>query len=453
MKVTGATTLATTGLLVASSAALAAPTQPIKRTTMSSPIHVPITKRNIVKRTGNDLLEWAYDQKSILQSKYRMSATTPTRRAGSTSLTNVQYDSSWVATISGGTPSKDYQVVLDTGSADLWIGSDYYNPSSSSSFQNQSTAFDIQYGSGEVAGYDATDSFTLAGTTVDNLHFAVAEQVSSGLTSSAMEGIMGMAFQALASSKEPPLWVAANIDTFSFYLERASLTSQDETQPGGTFTLGGTNSSLYQGDISYNSLIEQLYWMIRLGAVGTKGSDVDLDSLTHAAIDTGTTLIGGPDSVVQELYSQIPNSKSQGNGYYSYPCSSSVEATLTFGDQQYTIPDSDFSAGTLDQSGSECLGAFFGLGSTSQTDLQWIIGDAFLKNVYTVFTTNANSSGAAVGFASLASGLNSGTTSKTVSTSTSTSTGSSSSSAAKTRINSAVVLVGTLLPLLALLIV
>ncbi|CBQ72732.1 related to aspartic protease [Sporisorium reilianum SRZ2] len=426
MKLTGAT-LVSSGLLAASAAstALAAPAP-----SSSSPaVHIPIQKRSVVRRSGNELLSWAYDQKAILQSKYKL-APANQRRAGSTSLTNVQYDSSWVAPLYGGTPSKQYEVVLDTGSADLWISSQYYSPSASSSFQNYSTPFDIQYGSGDVAGYEATDTFTLAGTTVNNLHFAVAQSVSSGLTSAAMEGIMGMGFQRLASSGEPPLWVAAGVNTFSFYLERASLTSSDQTQAGGLFTLGGSNSSLYQGDISYNALIEELYWMVRLGAAGTKGSNVNLNSLTRAAIDTGTTLIGGPDSVVQALYSQIPNSRSQGNGYYSFPCSSSVDATLTFGGMQYTIPDSDFIAGTLDQSGSECLGAFFGLGSSSQTDLQWIVGDAFLKNVYSIFTTNGNNGGAAVGFASLASGLNSGTNSKSVSSSTSSSTSSGTSSPA-----------------------
>ncbi|KAJ1036763.1 hypothetical protein NDA14_004565 [Ustilago hordei] len=419
MKLSNAT-LVTSSLLVASaSAALAAPAPASSSTSnieaRSAPVHLPVRKRDIQKRSGNVLLNWANEQKSILQSKYHLSSPSDkTRRAGSSALTNVQYDSSWVASLNGGTPSREYEVVLDTGSADLWISSQYYQPSQSSSFNNRSTPFDIQYGSGEVAGYQATDTFSLAGTTVQDLNFAVATQVSSGLTSSHMEGIMGMGFQRLASSGEPPFWIAAGLDTFSFYLERASLSSSDSTQPGGVFTLGGTNSSLYQGDVSYNPLIEELYWMVRLGGIGTRDSDVNLNSLTRAAIDTGTTLIGGPDSVVQSLYAQIPGSQSQGNGYYSFPCRTSVGATMTFNGIQYSIPDSDFIAGTLDSSGSKCLGAFFGLGSSSQTDLQWIVGDAFLKNVYSIFTTNGNGNGAAVGFASLANGLNTGTSARRV---------------------------------------
>lgn len=449
MKFTGAT-LVSLGLLAAS-AAMAAPAP--ASTGADTPVHIPIQKRSVVKRSGDDLLHWAYDQKALLQSKYNLptNSSQNQRRAGATWLTNVQYDSSWVASLSGGTPAKDYEVVLDTGSSDLWISSQYYQPSSSSTFRNQSTPFDIQYGSGSVHGYQATDTFTLAGTTVNNLHVAVATSVSSGLTSAAMEGIMGMGFQRLASSGEPPLWVAAGIDTFSFYLERASLSTRDQTQPGGIFTLGGTNTSLYQGDISYNSLLEELYWMVRLGAIGTMGANVPLNGLTRAAIDTGTTLIGGPDSVVQQLYANIANSRSQGNGYYSFPCSSSVDATLTFGNQQYTIPSTDFVAGTLDQSGSQCLGAFFGLGSSSQTDLQWIVGDAFLKNVYSIFTTNRNNGNSGVGFASLARGLNSGTISKSVnSTSNSVSSDSPAATTAKRWNNVSALMATVALPVLAL---
>lgn len=465
MKLSG-TALAASGLLVASaSSALAAPAASSSSSAStvnaggaaaskrSAPIHIPIRKRETVKRSGNELLEWANEQKAILQNKYGLpsaDASSKARRAQGTALTNVQYDSTWVATVTGGTPSKDYEVVLDTGSADFWIASEYYQPSSSSTFQNRSTAFNVQYGSGQVAGYEASDTFSLAGTTVQDTRFAVADQVSSGLVSGNMEGIMGMGFQKLAASGEPPLWVAANVDTFSFYLERASLTSNNQEQAGGIFTLGGTNSSLYQGNISYNTLIEELYWMVRLGGIGARGSDVSLDGLTRAAIDTGTTLVGGPNSVVQSFYANIPGSQSQGNGYYSFPCRQTIDATLTFGNQQYTIPDSDFVAGTLDQSGSQCLGAFFGLGSSSQTDLQWIVGDAFLKNVYSVFTTSG-SNGAAVGFASLASGLNSGTNSKTVSTSSTGATSAASTTAQRSSMLSlAAMLAAPLIAALAL---
>lgn len=47
-------------------------------------------------------------------------------------------------------------------------------------------------------------------------------------------------------------------------------------------------------------------------------------SSSYAAIDTGTTLVGGPSDVISEIYAQIPGSQAgTGNfqGYYMYRAS------------------------------------------------------------------------------------------------------------------------------------
>ena len=69
-------------------------------------------------------------------------------------------------------------------------------------------------------------------------------------------GLMGLAFTALAQTEATPFWLAlANSNQFSspeiaFWLAR---TTDPEAQDvaGGAFTLGGTNSSLFTGDIEF----------------------------------------------------------------------------------------------------------------------------------------------------------------------------------------------------------
>lgn len=74
--------------------------------------------------------------------------------------------------------------------------------------------------------------------------------------------------------------------------------------------MGGTNSSLYDGDINFVNLVKAQYWTVPLSGLGvSSGSTIAISGSTaNAAIDTGTTLIGGPSSVLDEFYAQIPGS-------------------------------------------------------------------------------------------------------------------------------------------------
>lgn len=72
-------------------------------------------------------------------------------------------------------------------------------------------------------------------------------------------------------------------------------------------TIGGTNSTLYTGNINYISLSQAQYWMIPMTAMSVQGGQsIALSGVNqNAVIDTGTTLIGGPKSILDQLYSQI----------------------------------------------------------------------------------------------------------------------------------------------------
>jgi cathepsin D len=131
-----------------------------------------------------------------------------------------------------------------------------------------------------------------------------------------------------------------------------------------------------------------------------QGTTISLGSSNAAAIDTGTTLIGGPQAVVAAIYAAIPGSQLMGSSYpnyYEYPCSTDINFQVTFGTFTVTITNADFNIGRYSSDQTMCTGGVYIQALSSSSPVQWVVGDTLLKNTYTVF----RSSPAAVGFAAL----------------------------------------------------
>lgn len=329
-------------------------------------------------------------------------------------------DSSYYGQVSVGTPKQNFNVVLDTGSADFWLATTdcqssdcqtatLFNPASSSSYHTGTTPFQIQYGTGAVAGTMVADDVSLAGYEINDLSWANVDQVASNTITPGSSGIMGMGFEQLATSKTTPFWqvlVEQNLlktNVFTFQLARASTTASSSTfSPGGVFTLGLLDGAQYTGDVSYVNLVgSDGFWTIPLDAITVNGNTATLSSGNTAAIDTGTTLIAMPDSVLEQVFSQIPGAQpaqmsSSSEGFYSIPCSSNNVVSLRFGGKDYSISAQDLISGQL--TFSSCLAALFSL-DLGGSGPDYVVGDTFLKNVFAAFQYSP----AAVGFAALKS--------------------------------------------------
>ena len=397
-------------LLSCSLSVLSAPSQ-----TSPGPIHIPVVRKAPLERTG----EWAQREREALIAKYGGTPLSKRASEGYNLITNQQADSSYFGSLAIGTPPVSFDVILDTGSADLWVADTsctacgrvaQLDATSSSTFKNLSEPFQITYGSGQAAGTLGQDVVQMAGFSVSNQVFAAVTQVSQGLLNSPVSGLLGLAWESIAASKHMPFWEtlassnAWSENVMSFQLTRyINATNQQELEPGGTFTLGGTNSSLYTGDIDFQNVpTTPTYWLQNIASMSVNGNQITIPtggSNAYAAIDTGTTLVGGPSSAIANIFAQIPNSaKGTGTwaGYYLYPCNTPVTVSISFGGPSWSVSPADFQLQQI--SSSQCVGAFFDL-DVGGTAPAWIIGDTFLKNVYTVFRYDP----ASVGFAQLSS--------------------------------------------------
>ncbi|KAH9832948.1 aspartic peptidase domain-containing protein [Rhodofomes roseus] len=376
-------------------------------------IRIPLQKRNtLTKADGSFDREAALRQKVKVQNKHRQNLMTIDSKVGlenfnqgahvpelavlpaslqkrqSASLTDQQNNLEWTGTVSIGTPAQDFTIDFDTGSADLWVPSSdcsgcqsqaSYNANSSSTSKEQSGNFQIQYGDGSTAsGPIYSDTVAVAGVSVTGQYLSAVTSETGDLSLSQLKS-------------DPYFWTAVNqkaVDQGVFAFKLSSSDSQ--------LYIGGTDNSLYSGDIEYHDLSSssQGFWQISgaSAVVNNKSAVSNFDTI----IDSGTTIAYGPPDAVKQFYAAIDGSSEYDsqNGYYSVPCDSIPTIAFSWGSNNWEISSDTFNLGTT--SDGNCQGAIaaqdLGLG-----DNVWLLGDTLMRNVYTAFSVDNN----AVGFASL----------------------------------------------------
>ncbi|XP_006460688.1 hypothetical protein AGABI2DRAFT_192307 [Agaricus bisporus var. bisporus H97] len=413
-------------MLALSLAALLLPVLDVR----ADPVHIDLVKRAPLNHDA----AYYHNVAEGVRAKYGYSMTRRgvhgvVQRAstGNLPILNQNRDASYLGAVTVGTPPQTFDVVLDTGSSDLWIADTscrtcptsarLYDASKSSSNQpsanGQTTT--IRYGSGQVSGSVAQDTVSMAGFTIPSQTFLQADEVSRSLVDSELSGIMGLAFDTISSTRSTPFWqaLAQNgelaTQEMGFWLTRAgNVQGSNSVVPGGVFTLGGINSTFINGDIDFVDLVadpQPSFWLLPLTDAIVQGQSIQI-SAGLSAIDTGTTLIGGPTDEVTRIWSAVPGSQEVGPdmpGFWTFPCDTQIEVSLSFGSKSWSINPSDMNLGATDTQGRRCVGGVFDLGLGSNIESgnsgnpQWVIGDVFLKNVYSVFRASPPS----IGFAQL----------------------------------------------------
>jgi len=320
-------------------------------------------------------------------------------------LTDEESDSEWAGSISIGTPAQKFLIDFDTGSSDLWVPSSSctdstcnskskYDASSSSTSAKQSGNFTIQYGDGStVSGPKFTEVVDVAGVSVTGQYFSPVTTLSSSFGNDPVDGILGLAFPAISNLGQKPY--------FNTAIEQGAVKSSEFgfhlASTGSELFLGGTNDALFSGTIEYHDLSSTNgFWQI-----GGASALVDATAAVsgfETIIDSGTTIMYGPADAVKTFYSKVKGSEvfDATNGYYSFPCSSVPDVSFSWGGKDWPITAANFNLGVTASGATTCVGALasqdLGLGSNV-----WLLGDSFMKNVYTAFSVDKN----AVGFAAL----------------------------------------------------
>ena len=105
-------------------------------------------------------------------------------------------------------------------------------------------------------------------------------------------------------------------------------------------------------------------------------------SQNQAIMDTGSTLIYAPYVAAKALHKRIPGARKLWfRNYYTFPCDSIANFTLNFviGGMAVRIMPENLSLGS-DDGGKTCFSAISGSEGN-----EWVLGSAFLRNVYTLW--------------------------------------------------------------------
>lgn len=338
-------------------------------------------------------------------------------------------DYSYFVEVQIGSEGKTMYMLIDTGAGSSWVMGhsctseacglhNTFGPDDSKSLETTDKKFSIAYGSGKVSGLLARDTITVAGMDIE-YQFGLADTTSDQFLQFAFDGILGLAMNKGANENFLASVEAADVldkNIFCIALNRASDGSNE-----GEISFGSPNEDKYTGKISYTSLGEGDEWAIKNDDMGYNGKKAGIGGL-RSYIDTGTSFMFGPADAVEKLHSIIPGAKSTDGTTYTVPCDSNGDLTVTFSGVDYTISSKDW-VSPKNKAG-ECTSNVYGY---EVVEGAWLLGDTFIKNVYTVFDKDSRR----IGFATNAITNNSGDDDDSLTTSS-----SGSSQASSTKIDS-----------------
>jgi len=313
-------------------------------------------------------------------------------------------DVGYLATVQMGTPPVDYTILMDSGSADLWVGSEtcvseagggcgthtFLGSTSSSTFVDTGKPFAVTYGTGDVKGDIVTDNIAIAGLALNAHTFGVAnsESVQFADDSVPFDGLMGLAQSTLSEQQTlTPIESLAAANLVAAPIMGFKIPRLADAKNDGEITFGGLDTSAFVANtlVDIPNVSTTGFWEGAMDAVSVDGTDLGLAGRT-AILDTGTTLIVAPPADAAAVHAAIPGAKNDGQGGFTVPCTTSASVALTFGGTSFAIDSRDIAVQPVDATDptGDCVSGISSGEVGAATE--WLVGDVFLKNAY--FSTN-----------------------------------------------------------------
>lgn len=369
------------------------------------------------------------------ENKYTIVQGNPATGPNSVTVNEDGNDFSYFFSMEFGSNNQSMWILFDTGGTNTWVfGTDCtvtacelhntFGKNDSTTLQTTGNTFSVGYGSGTVSGFLSSDTVKIANLSLD-LGFGLANNASRDFTDYPMDGILGLgrsnssvtgpstAMEAISQAKLLPSNIIG-----------VSLQRNEDGAKDGEVTFGGVDTTKFEGSITYTAVSTATdRWEIPLDDAVVAGTHLNFTGKS-AIIDTGTSYIFLPPADAKAIHALIPESTQAGSEFF-VPCSTNLTLQFVFSGVAYSVSPKDYVGSTSDGTKTTCFSNIVGTQTFGSDD--WLLGDVFMKNVYSVFDYDQNR----IGFAArngttaitstpttVAASPSSGTSDTTTSTST-----------------------------------
>ncbi|KAL5019692.1 hypothetical protein ScPMuIL_002584 [Solemya velum] len=226
-----------------------------------------------------------------------------------------------------GTPPQVLNVLIDTGSSNFAVAAApdpnldmYFDRDNSSTYDDSGQLVSVPYTQGEwdgTLGKDTVSLYSLSNVTVTAEIAFILEAENFYINGSNWQGILGLAYAEIAmpdDTVEPLFDVMVRqggVDNM-FSIQLCGSLYNDISHNkylGGSMIFGGTDDSLYTGDILYATIFKEWYYEIILVDVQVAGQSLNMDCKEYnfgkSIVDSGTTNLRLPLKVYDDVLARI----------------------------------------------------------------------------------------------------------------------------------------------------
>ena len=281
--------------------------------------------------------------------------------------THLRISKAWSGHMEVGFPPQKTTAVFDTGSADLVFDEPDYDPKKSLTSKNLHKTFDFDYYDHHVEGDLYSDRVAIGGVEAWNVAVGRGKE---DYTKDVTGAIFGLSFSTTDRSffdvkEDPFIWAAKKQHLIQ------SSTYQFTLRPNG-------KASLNVGNVDFSELNSLIHWSDKITDSTFWRADVKLNGhpIKNAILDTGTTVIAGPNEEVGKFLKKLDGIKVEqhdGGIYYGfYDCKNPPRMEFEVFGKKLGFPTAAMQQA---YDGDKCTLSIIG----SKVINDWILGSPFFE--------------------------------------------------------------------------